>query len=125
MAIETDIIIELGPWGVRIPEFVHVSRGTLVRFLLRNHSDFRVPPLFRNLRRIELYFENKTPSGFYQRYNKQVPNLEPYGNVDNPERDIIIAEGKVESTGDYKYGIKATTSNDEELFDEDPFLIVH
>ena len=126
MAIETNIILEFKGFPVIIPETVVVPLHSKVRYIIRLYPEFKRLRFQWNLRRVELYFQDR-PNGFEKRYNANIPDrFDDVRNRDNAEvpTDIVLAEGNAESSGEFKYGVKASNSQEEELFDEDPYLII-
>lgn len=133
MAIETNIILEFNGFPLVIPETTIVTLKTKVRFVIRvsssmesliNDPKFAGTNLIPN--RIELYFSGDRPVGFKSK-PYSVPFRIPSSNKPTPpeeKRDIILAEGVADSVGNFKYGVRGYSDVNEEIFDEDPYLIV-
>ena len=130
MPVEVNIIMELRERRVRdFEEEVIVPAHTYVRFVVRIWKQFSIR--FRNINTVtfSLYFENEVPNGFKRNSRAEWSNgWEGRFGTNTSQtnelfQEVVLAEGVVHEPGEYKYGIKATAQNDD-LFDEDPFLIV-
>lgn len=128
MPVEVNIILDLKE-GRQIEERVSVSKNTKVRFIARVWNRFlEKNRVFQDLS-FTLYFDKRAPEGFQKRNTAILENSLLYrqGNGRNDNfgayQDIVLAEGIASERGEFKYGIKATEGN-EELFDEDPYLII-
>jgi len=129
MPVEVNIIMDLADRR-NFEERVWVPPNTKVRFIVRIWNQFlKNSPLYGALS-FNLYFENNVPNGFNKNNIARLPNSNDENRLNSnspssekPFQDLIIAEGTVKERGEYKYGISASM-NGEELFDEDPYLIV-
>lgn len=126
MAIETNVILEFKGFPVVIPEMVVVPLHSKVRYIIRLFPEFKRRRFQDSIGRVELYFQDK-PQGFENRYRTDISDrFDDIRNNDNSKHptDIVLAEGNAESPGQFKYGVKASNTDGEELFDEDPYLII-
>lgn len=128
MPIEVNIIIDLRDRPY-YEERIIVPLHCKVRFITRLHSAFLERFQVRSGLAFAIYFENDIPSNFNQ-VNRIIIDEERFQQLyrtnitrKTEHLDVVIAEGTVTEKGEYKYGIKVDM-NKQELFDEDPFLIV-
>jgi hypothetical protein len=126
--VEVNIILDLNE-GRKLEDRIFVSQNTKIRFIARVWNRFlEKNRVFQDLS-FTLYFDNRPPDGFQKRSTAILQNnfFDRHGNGRNRNvegySDIVIAEGIAAERGEFKYGIKADNGK-EELFDEDPYLII-
>ncbi|OJW83182.1 MAG: hypothetical protein BGO69_18885 [Bacteroidetes bacterium 46-16] len=121
--LEVNIIMDIR--GSRdFTNVAQVARGIKIRFIVRVWRDFeRAYRPFRNRHfAFTLYFDGAVPDGFEYKHVASMEYTSTNGDNDT-FKEIILAEGTPSKPGEYKYGIRAEAAG-QELFDEDPWLII-
>lgn len=128
MPVEVNIILDLHE-SRQLEDRIFVLQNTKIRFIARVWNRFLEKNRVYQDLSFTLYFDNRPPDGFKKRNTVILENNFPgrLGNGRNHNfegyKDIVIAEGIAGERGEFKYGIKADNGK-EELFDEDPYLII-
>lgn len=131
MPVEANIIMDIFNTRERsFPREVAIERGVYIRFIVRVRQNFVREINIRRQLSFALYFEGTSPSGFQKRTVAEVSTgilqenlLYRAKSAQNLYHDVVIAEGDATEPGRYKYGIEANIG-DEDIFDEDPILII-
>lgn len=109
---------------LKIPERTRVPVNSVVQWNIVGLDKYFDSPEFRRRGLIfTLYFSDKTPFGWKRQFIQlHDPHFFPF----YPNRIIRLAEDVADEKGDFKYGVRVTEAEtDEQLYDEDPFLIVY
>lgn len=110
-----------------IPELIRVPRGSIVAWNLRINLSSRAP-IFRDGLKFTVYFREDSPFDWKRESLRLPPSrfFRPIGPFSsNIKEEVEIAEGRAENIGEYKYGIRVSAgSNDESIYDEDPYIYV-
>lgn len=111
--------------SLKIPEITKVPVGSIVQWNIIGFAKlYKVPPIFwRRGLIFTIYFSKKSPFSWRRQFIQlhQEGRFFPYylSNL------VRLAEDFADEKGDYKYGIKVNDgTTGDEVFDEDPYLIV-
>ncbi len=106
----------------KIPERMEVPQGAVVQWNLMVPKDDLDSFFIRRSVIFTLYFSNLSPFAWKRQFVQTPLRLFP---IRSP-RILRLAEDVADVKGDYKYGVNAVDGNSgEQLFDDDPLLIVY
>jgi hypothetical protein len=105
-----------------IPEKIEVPQFSVVQWNINNFEDYlhKAARPFRSLI-FTLYFEDKSPFSWKRKFIQLYdPHFGPYYS-----KVIRLAEDVADVKGDFKYGVSVFDADqNEQIYDEDPYLIV-